>query len=283
LRQKKFGAASCILGEYVAMNSARFEHLMELDKSGRVEDVIRESQMMLAEATDANESASVLINMCVSYAKLGRLKEARQVLHQMKQLEISHQGIRLNAEFCEPTLLIQEGRREEGLAAFAAMLDQYSEAFKDPEHRYLYEDIQCRRASTLVLLSRFKEALPILKEALSFSFDEATDEQRVHFDLGICLEETTETEAAKQEYFRAIGFGFKNDIEERALYRLAVLYFKAGALAQAKQQLETILRDFPGQSSAVPRKYVYEQLSHTFRHLGDKANEKVYTELARRA
>ena len=81
------------------MDSARFEHLMELDRSGRLEDVIRESQIFLREATDANERASVLINVCVSYAKLGRLKEARQTLDQLKQLEISHLGIRLNAEF----------------------------------------------------------------------------------------------------------------------------------------------------------------------------------------
>jgi hypothetical protein len=67
------------------------------------------------------------------------------------------------------------------------------------------------------------------------------------------------------------------------LYRLAILHFKAGALAQAKQQLETILRDFPGQSSAVPRKYVYEQLSHTYRHLGDKTNAELYASMAKRA
>jgi len=265
------------------MDLTRFEHLIELDKSGRIEDAIRESRTLLAETTDVNEKASLLGGMHVSYCKLGRLNEARQTLERMKQLEISDLGVRLNAEFCEPTLLIQEGRCEEGLSAFATMLDRYSAALREPEHRYLYEDIQCRRAATLVALSRFKEALPILKEALSFSFEKATNEQRVHFDLGICLEETNETEAAKQEFFRAIGFGLKNDIEERALYRLAILHFKADALAQAKQQLETILRDFPGQSSAVPRKYVYEQLSHTCRYLGDAANAELYASLAKRA
>jgi tetratricopeptide (TPR) repeat protein len=158
---------------------------MELDKSGRIEEAIRESQILLAETSDVNEKASLLGGMHVSYRKLGRLKEARQTIEQMKQLEIEDLGIRLNSEFCESTLLVQEGRWEEGLSAFAAMLDWHSEAFKDSEYRYLYEDVQCRRASTLVLLSRFKEALPILKEALSFSFDETTNEQRVHFDLGV--------------------------------------------------------------------------------------------------
>jgi len=264
------------------MDPARFERLMELDESGRIEDVIRESQSMLAETTDANERASVLGNICVSNAKLGRLKEARQALDQMKQLEISHLGIRLNAEFCEPTLSIQEGRYEEGLAAFAAMLRRHGEAFKDPEHRYLYEDIQCRRALALFGLSRYKEALPILREAVTFPFNRATDEQQVHFALGVCLEDANDAEAAKQEFIRVVGFGLKNDVEERALWRLGILYYKAGALAQAKQQLETILRDFPTQNPAVPRKQVYEGLAQTYRHLGDKENEKFYMDLAKR-
>ena len=265
------------------MELARFEHLMQLDKSGRIEEAIRESGILLAESTDVNEKASLLVGMHVSYCKLDRLKEARHTLDQLKRLEISDLGVRLNAEFCEPTFLVQEGRYEDGLSAFTAMLDRHSEAFKEPEHRYLYEDIQCRRALTLFGLSRFKEALPILRQAVSFSFNQARDEQQVHFALGVCLEDANDTEAVKQEFIRVVDFGLKNDVEERALYRLAILHYKTGALAQAKQQLETILRDFPNQGPAVPRKQVYEGLSQTYRCLGDKANEKVYMELAQKS
>jgi tetratricopeptide (TPR) repeat protein len=269
--------------EFGVMDTAHFEHLARLGNAGRPEEAIRESQALLTQTNDPNEKASLLTGVHVFYCQLGRLKEARQALDQLKQLEISHLGIRLNAEFCEPTLLIQEGRYEEGLATFAAMLHRHSEAFKDAEHRYLYEDIQCRRALALFGLSRYKDALPILREAVSFSFNQATDEQQVHFALGVCLEDANDTEAAKQEFICAVGFGLKNDVEERTLWRLGILHYKAGALAQAKQQLETILRDFPSQSSAVPRKQVYEALSQTYRYLGDEANAELYKELARKS
>lgn len=266
------------------MDSTRFARLMELDRTGQTEEVIREAQGLLSETTTADERASALINLCVSYAKLGRLAEARQALEQTKRLEISHLGIRLNAEFCEPTLLMQEGKYEDGLSGFAAMLNRNREALKDPEHRYLYEDIQCRRALTLVGLSRYKEALPILREAASFSFDQVADEQQVHFALGVCLEDTNDPEAAKQQFTNVISYGLNNDIEERALYRLAILYFKAGALAQAKQQLETILsRESEDQAPAVPRKQVYQGLARTYHSLGDSANANHYAELAKRA
>jgi uncharacterized protein HemY len=80
-----------------------------------------------------------------------------------------------------------------------------------------------------------------------------------------------------------VGFGLKNDVEERTLWRLGILHYKAGALAQAKQQLETILRDFSSQSAAVPRKHVYDALSQTYRYLGDEANAKLYMGLARKS
>lgn len=263
------------------MDSARFEHLMELENSGQVEEVVRASKIMLAETSDDNERASVLINMCVSYAKLGRLKDARHVLQQLKQLKVSHLGIRLNAEFCKPTLLLQEGKYDEGLSAFAMMIERYGEDLKRPEHRYLYEDIQCRRALTLFGLSRYQEALPILREAISFPFNQRADEQQIHFALGACFEDANDIEAAKREFIRVVGFGLKNEFEERALWRLAIADYKAGALALAQQQLETILRDFSSQGAVIERKQVYLALSQTYHYLGDKANENFYAALAK--
>jgi tetratricopeptide (TPR) repeat protein len=261
------------------MDSARFEHLIKLGDSGRLEDVIRESQAMLAETADAHEKGSLLAGMCMAYGSLGRLKDARQTLNQMKQLELSHAGIRLNADYFESVLLNQEGQYEASLSAFATTLDRNHDLLKDSEYRYLYEEIQCRRALTLIGLSRYKDALPLLKEAVGFSFDQPLAEQQVRFALGVCLEDANDTEAAKREFIHVVAFGLKNDVEEKTLWRLGILFYKAGALAQAKQHLETMLRDFPS-GSAIPRKKVYKALSQTYHYLGDKANEKLYQGLA---
>jgi hypothetical protein len=107
-------------------------------------------------------------------------------------------------------------------------------------------------------------------------------EQQVHFDLGICLEDANETEAAKQEFIQVLRFNIKNHVEEQTLWRLAVLHYKAGALAQTKQQLETIVRDFANRPHSVPRKEVYEFLSQTYYSLGDKAHEKLYADMAKK-
>lgn len=43
--------------------------------------------------------------------------------------------------------------------------------------------------------------------------------------------------AAKEEFSWIIRLGLKNDVEERAHYRLTILHVKAGAFAQARHQL----------------------------------------------
>ena len=122
-----------------------------------------------------------------------------------------------------------------------------------------------------------------MREAVSFSFDEPGVEQCAHYELGVCLENANETEAAKQEFIQVVRFGLRNELEERALYFLAKIYYLNGALARAKHQLETILRDFPDSSATISRKVVYESLSRIYGYLDDKENEKLCADLATRS
>jgi tetratricopeptide (TPR) repeat protein len=266
--------------KYTHVVPAKLQHLAELRD---FEGVVRESQILLGETTDPSEQASLLIDGIAACQHLNRLGEARQILAKLKRLDIPDVEGRLNAEFCEPCILIQENKLEEGVALLAAMLQRHSEALMQPNLRYLYEDVQRRRAFVFVELNRFSEALPILREAISFSFEAAEEEQTVHFWLAVCLEESGETETAKRELNCVIGFGLRNDLEEHARYRLSRLCFMSGAYAQARQQLETILQDHPNGDFTVSRRYVYEALSRTYRQLGDIANAEHYKDLATRS
>jgi len=105
------------------------------------------------------------------------------------------------------------------------------------------KQIQRRRGFALTSVRRFSEALPILKEAVSFTID--SDPQLVHFYSGICYQALSETAPAKEAFLRAIRLGLDNQFEADARYRLAILYFTSRAFAQAKFQLETALQ-IPG-------------------------------------
>jgi tetratricopeptide (TPR) repeat protein len=263
------------------MDSKSFEHLMSLQSP---EEVIRESQNLLTQRPDVNEKASLLGNIHVSLVKLGRLEEAKKILEELKRLEILDIEMRLIAEFWEPCFLVQDGRPEEALSAFSAILERNCVAFKNPEHRYLYEDIQCRRATVLFDLSNYKDALPILHEAAEcFSFDDPADRQLVHFQLGVCLYYAGNMTAAKEDFLLVLRLNLGNEYEERSLYWLGTIYYKNGASAQTIHHLETLLRDFPAVSAAVRRDWVYELLSKAFRYLGDEVNGHLYANLAKEA
>jgi tetratricopeptide (TPR) repeat protein len=269
--------------KYTRLDPARFQRIAELQDSGQFEEVIRESQAALRETTDPNEQASLLIDGINASEFVGQLREARQMLDKLKRLHIPDVESRLNAEFCEPVLLTWEEKLKEGVAAFAAMLQRHGELLRQPDFRYLYERIQSRRALALVELERFTEALPIAQEAVRFSFDNQEEEQSIYFSLAVCLDETGDLESAKKEFIRVIGFGIKNGLEENARYRLAKLYFLTGGFAQARQQLETIVRDHPKGDFVVARKNLYEALSQTYRQLGDIVNAERYMDLARKS
>jgi tetratricopeptide (TPR) repeat protein len=254
---------------------------MELRNPGHIDDAIRESEILLEQTSDPDERAGLLTGEHVCYCILGRLTEARRVLAEIQRLEISDAEVRLNAEFCEPCLLIAEGKVEEGVSAFSLMLQRNGELFREARFRYLYEDIQSRRAWALFGLSRCGEALPLLREVVSFSLEDVADEQRMHFALGVCLDETGESGPAKQEFFHTIGLNLNNDHEERARYRLARLLVGEYAFAQARKQLEMIVQNYESRAPTVSAKYVYQQLSHVCSHLGDAKAEKLYADLAK--
>lgn len=267
----------------IHLDAARFQRIAELQDAGQFAEVIRESQIALAETTDPNDQASLLIDAIVACQILDRVPEARQMLGKLKQLDISDVEGRLNAEFCEPCILVQEGRLEEGVVAFAALLERRGEILRQADFRYLYQDIQSRRALALVELERFGEALLVSRENISFVFESAEVEQRTRFCLAVSLEATGDSESAKEELIRVIDFGIKNDLEEHARYHLARRYFIAGAFARALQQLEAIVRDRPQGDFVIERRELYDGLSRTYQQVGDAANAKRYAQLAKKA
>jgi tetratricopeptide (TPR) repeat protein len=264
------------------MTSELLQHFVELRETGRHEEAIREYRALAAAAKDANERADLLAGAEIEYCILGRLAEARQIVDELLAMETSDPEIRLSIEFDDACLLLLEGRTADGAEAFASMLQRHRELLERPWLRFLYEEIQWRRAVALVELRRFGEALPILQEAVSFDLEDVEHEQRVWVALGDCLYDAKDFESAREAFIRAIDFGLKNAIEEVARYDFAQVCVKTRGFAQARQQLETILRDFPTENSFLPRKYVYVLLSRACSGLGDRQAAESYTELAKR-
>src|SRR5580698_236255 len=103
---------------------------MEMSDAGRLDEAVRECQALIAEADNDEDRGSLLVGALMFSARLGRLEDARRMLEQLKPLKISDLESRMNAEFCEPCLLVQVGRTEEGISAFSGMLQRYRDDFQ---------------------------------------------------------------------------------------------------------------------------------------------------------
>lgn len=251
-------------------------------KSGQVEDAVHEFDALAEASTDADKKCALLINVVRCYADLGRLTDAERTLGQIRALAPDDYVVRFIVDFGAACVAAQGGQHEKALALFDGILKEYGELLRTSEYRDYYEETQCRRAFCLVHLKRYGHAITILREADSFNALKAEIQQEAHVYLGLCYAQLGERRPAKEQFQRAIEYGFKNDSEAQARYNLGVIYFLDGGFAQAKYQLETVLQDNPqGMIPNVPRKDVYQQLSRVSHYRGDKENAKRYAKLVK--
>lgn len=262
------------------MDQGRFEKATALQREGRIEDACREFHSMAAESNDPNERAALLINEVRCYADLGRVADAELILQQIRDLAPDDSEARFSVDFVEACVAAQGGKHEKAVLHFEATLKGYVDLLQTDEYRDLYEEIQQRKAFSLVHLQRYQEAIPVLRDASSFGTLGAETQQQVHLYLGICHAELHEPQLAKEQFLGVLDFGLKNATEADARYNLGVVCFLDGGFAQSKHQLETILQDYPETIPNVPRNYVYQQLSRACHYLGEKENAKRYAKLA---
>jgi tetratricopeptide (TPR) repeat protein len=261
------------------MNQTRFQNAIALRDSGQCENAIREFHTLESEVSSPDEKAALLINEHRCYCELGRLTEASRVIKTIRKLPLTDPDVRIIVDFGEACMHVQMGKLEVGLREFETILTSYPDLLQHSE-RDIYENIQIRRGVVLSNIGRHSEGRVILNEASVFTNLAAEEAQEVHFYLGVCHDELRESTLAKEEYLKAIAFDIDNDINAHAQYKVALIYFNTGAFAQARVHLEAILQAHGSDIPNLPIKYVYEQLSHVCRYLGEKGEATKYSKLA---
>jgi hypothetical protein len=89
-------------------------------------------------------------------------------LRRQTVLPVEDKFVRMIVDFGDACMTTQMGKLKEGVFKFEKILQSNREELRDPENRYLYEDVQQRRGFALTSLERYGEAASVLKEAASF-------------------------------------------------------------------------------------------------------------------
>jgi len=263
------------------MYSEKLQYAIELRDTGHVPEAVEELRAIASQTDDLNEKIQAFGNLVVCYRLLGSLSDARAAWQNARELASSTTEVQpdldLYINFLDACLLNEEGKIEEASKKFTRLFHDYADAFKSPENRELYEDIQHRRANTLIELGRFREALPLLEEVITFDLP-PSDKIKLLCHLGDCCIDIEDYESARRHYESAQEMGMPKEWESRSRYYLGIAYAKLDLFHKAKQEFEFCESKLAGYD--LPLRDLYKWLAFVSKRLGETDKVREYTRLS---
>jgi len=261
------------------MNKSIIQDAIELRDPVLAREALKQIDLSLSSTPDPDERVFLLFSKSSCHGILGNFEEARDQLSLALQQEPEDPDVRLTVEFNEGLLSQQQGSYREALERFSAMLSSHTERLSRPELRFMYEDIQQRRAFLSVTLRKFQDSIPLLQEILSFDLEKEVRSDALA-SLGLCYLEQREWELAKNYLLQAKAIGITKEREKTFHFYLGIAYFYTAAFAEAKREFE--ICEEHAIEYHLPAADVYEWLSSVSRRLGRTAESERYAQLARR-
>jgi len=242
-------------------------------------EALKEIDLLLPQTEDPNERVYLLFSKSSCYGLLGDFAQAREQLNLALQEQPEDADTKLSFDFHLGLLYQHEGEYPKALETFEMLLLHYGQSLTGPEVRFLYEDIQQRRAFLSVTLERFREAVPLLTEILSFDLEQEIRSEALA-KLGLCYLEMKDWAAARDYllHARAAGGVTKNTGKTFHFY-LGIAYFYTHSPQEAKEQFQTC--ESRATEYELPLLNIYRWLATTCKLLGEVAESERYARLAR--
>jgi len=260
------------------MNASVIQNAIELRDPTLAREALREIDLLLGSTTDPNEHVYLLFSKSSCYGILDNFEEAREQLSLALQQQPEDPDTRLTFELNGGLLCQQEGNYHEALERFTAVLSGQAQRLNRPELRFMYEDIQQRRAFLSVTLRQFQDAIPLLREILSFDLEKNVRSDALA-SLGHCYLELREWELAKDYFLQALEIGVTKEREKTFHFYLGIAYFYTEAFAKAKREFE--ICEEHACEYQLPTFDLYGWLSSVSKRLGETAESERYAQLAR--
>jgi tetratricopeptide (TPR) repeat protein len=228
--------------------------------------------------SDIKEKARLLLGKATLYGVLGRFTDARKQLELASQVAPEDTDIRLQRDFIDGSLYDQERRPEQAYLKLSSVLSDYTERLSWPDVRFMYEDIQLRRGFDATSIGRFKDALSILTECLSFKLEQR-DKSLVFADLGRCYSEIGDYESAKNYLVSAIDMGLTDGHLGQAHMFLGIAYARLGLFHEASKEFQLCEEKAVEYGLEIVK--VYGWLSWVSKALGKHSESERYSRLMR--
>ncbi|HEV3513160.1 MAG TPA: hypothetical protein VGS05_15735 [Candidatus Sulfotelmatobacter sp.] len=207
----------------------------------------------------------------------GRFEDAEKLVAEAKNLVAGNPQACAEIDLFRAISLLKANKREEGVRNLSEILAEYSDWFKTPNSRDVYEMVQLQRAFSLAHLERTEEALPLLEEASSFRLERAVQSD-LHCHLGRCYHERSRYAQAKEHFERAEALGVGEDWRPAFHYYFGYTLYELKDFQRAKRQFILCLQSG---DSGPPASMRYAMLAETSRKLGKHSEARPYEEKAK--
>jgi tetratricopeptide (TPR) repeat protein len=179
-------------------------------------------------------------------------------------------------DFEDADLFWKRGQNEEALAKFDVVRKKHQQVLREPDFREVHEIIEACRAFILADLGRWKEAMPVLEKAGSFT----EYKEGIAFYLGHCYLSALDYTRAEEKLSEALRLGgLPHSLQYRAHFELGQAYYKLQDYAQAKRELEKCAET--ADESYLRDGIIWKYLEATCRSLGLKDEARHYANLSR--
>jgi tetratricopeptide (TPR) repeat protein len=253
----------------------RFSRIMAMEEAGDDEETLRELEGMLADTPDTSVKVAVLSGEASCLRRLHRCAEAEKRLDEAERM--TNEPWILATLWLNRALVYEAaGKDEESRRMLEQIVRKYGGVIRAPEHRDLYEHVYWRLGIHLNQPGRYRESLPFLEEAVSFSLPKS-EKGLVYFQLGACLYNLGELDRSKEWLVKALGNGGTAETIIWIHYYLGSVHFWQGSYAEALQ--EFLWCEPRIERSKLERRFLYGFLAKTFSALGMKEQARIYETL----
>jgi tetratricopeptide (TPR) repeat protein len=270
----------CEMRVVAEMDESIVQRAMESKDPLAGEQALREYDVAIQRSSESMEKAKLLLGKAVLCGVFSWFKQSRDALEDAWALTPDNLDMQLEVDFIDGTLYDQETKPEEAYVRLTSVLSRYSRRLSVPDVRFMYQDIQLRRGFDSTSTGRFTEALPILKECLSFNL-KPTQRSMVLADLGRCYSEAGEYESVRDSFVQAIRIGLTNRSSEgQAHLYLAMAYARLGLFEAARDEFK--LCEARAIEYGLQVSNLYRWLASVCNALGEQSESERYAMLGAR-
>lgn len=210
---------------------------LALRDAGRTDEALRELERICAVEPEITVKAHCLLNQAAILVARGDLLEAQSRLTSARALNPGDEESHVMIRFVEGCLSFAEGRFEEAMHVFEAILANYGERLANPENKSIFEDVQIRLANATVAAGDTRGAIELLERVVRY---EVPPEQKSDLlcHLGTSYLQLKDYEKSKHAFESAFELGIPEKWRAYAPFYLGMCYCSTGEYLSAVKMLE---------------------------------------------